>query len=285
MKVLRYQLAVLTAAVLTANVHLVKRTLRKVARFFGKESENRRDPDVIKADEPHIGGEVNASEETNVNKADALQLENGKKPNEECMVCCETTTKPIVPPQCKHTICPKCMRNFMFSTKQQQRFPAVCPASLNCQGRLEVEVLGDVLNAAEISDIYGQMIETKLLVSGNAFYCLRANCGQMLIVIGDPISNTSCPSCHIGLCAACKCVWHSNLTCQHYQRLPESERSPDDLALLQLVNQQRWKRCPRCKMIVSLTGGCNHVTCRCTHQFYYVCSADRAPNRRSCACK
>lgn len=32
--------------------------------------------------------------------------------------------------------------------------------------------------------------------------------------------------------------------------------------------------CPRCNVIVELESGCNHITCRCKHEFCYVCGLD-----------
>ncbi|KAI0662640.1 hypothetical protein C8Q70DRAFT_1089640 [Cubamyces menziesii] len=46
-----------------------------------------------------------------------------------------------------------------------------------------------------------------------------------------------------------------------------------DAALLALAEQTDWKRCPSCGHLIELTIGCYHMTCRCRHQFCYLCTA------------
>lgn len=57
------------------------------------------------------------------------------------------------------------------------------------------------------------------------------------------------------------------------QALPSrAEPNEAEQQTVQLANEQGWQSCQRCKQIVDLIpGGCNHMTCRCGHQFCYAC--------------
>ncbi|KAI0735374.1 hypothetical protein C8Q76DRAFT_712054 [Earliella scabrosa] len=53
-----------------------------------------------------------------------------------------------------------------------------------------------------------------------------------------------------------------------------------DHAVLTMAEDNGWKRCPVCGQIVKLVYGCNHMTCRCKHQFCFVCTR----TWRTCSC-
>ena len=44
-----------------------------------------------------------------------------------------------------------------------------------------------------------------------------------------------------------------------------------------LLDEKKWCRCSRCLVIVERTAGCDHITCKCGHEFCYQCGV---PSRR-----
>jgi hypothetical protein len=90
----------------------------------------------------------------------------------------------------------------------------------------------------------------------------------------------ACPQCTTLMCANCKSYNHVPLTCADYMALPESERNPGNLALLELSKREGYSRCIRCQTFVQLTQGCNHMTCLCGYQFCYLCRQ----KWRTCEC-
>jgi hypothetical protein len=81
----------------------------------------------------------------------------------------------------------------------------------------------------------------------------------------------ACPTCTTIMCANCKSHNHAPLTCTNFMALPESERDPGNLALLELSKQEGYSHCNKCQTFVQLEQGCNHITCVCGHQFCYPC--------------
>ncbi|KAI1798029.1 hypothetical protein LXA43DRAFT_1106215 [Ganoderma leucocontextum] len=114
----------------------------------------------------------------------------------------------------------------------------------------------------------------KLLDSFPKYYCPNPKCSALVQVdeeSEDP--QAECPSCDAVICVPCRVVWHDGMNCEEYQDLPLDERSPDDQKALQLAKAENWRRCPKCAIIVELTIGCNHITCRCKTEFCFKCGA------------
>ena len=47
-----------------------------------------------------------------------------------------------------------------------------------------------------------------------------------------------------------------------------------DQAFFQWLNAAKAKQCRQCKFWVQKNEGCDHMTCRCGHEFCYICGAD-----------
>ena len=76
------------------------------------------------------------------------------------------------------------------------------------------------------------------------------------------VTSSECPSCRRLFCAACKVVWHSGLSCEEFGKLGEDERAKEDLLMMQVAKEKKWRRCPSCKYFVEKREGCKHITCR-----------------------
>eukprot|EP00834_Sanchytrium_tribonematis_P007493 NODE_684_length_4771_cov_0.551156.p2 type:complete len:197 gc:universal NODE_684_length_4771_cov_0.551156:3401-3991(+) len=73
------------------------------------------------------------------------------------------------------------------------------------------------------------------------------------------------------MCIDCRVSWHRGYSCAEYQNLPPHLKSPEDIELLRLADHSSWKTCPKCKNMVEKREGCNHMTCVCKNEFFYMC--------------
>ena len=80
-----------------------------------------------------------------------------------------------------------------------------------------------------------------------------------------------CANCKVKYCLKCH-KSHPHLTCVEYFRTLQKE--DNETLFLQFANGSRFKICGRCGVWVEKQTGCNHITCRCGHQFCYVCGKD-----------
>lgn len=104
-------------------------------------------------------------------------------------------------------------------------------------------------------------------------YCAQPACSHFLGSTSNLARGLKCSLCNFNTCTTCKATSHDG-PCL-------AEPNEAEQQTLHLANEQGWQSCQRCKQIVDLIpGGCNHMTCRCGHQFCYACGQ----RWKSCRC-
>lgn len=71
-------------------------------------------------------------------------------------------------------------------------------------------------------------------------------------------------------------VYHVENTCDEIQaekKLKEINDNiqPEDDQLVEWAKKVGAKQCSKCKYWVHKSDGCDHMTCRCGHEFCYIC--------------
>ncbi len=87
-----------------------------------------------------------------------------------------------------------------------------------------------------------------------------------------------CDACNGRTCVTCMVVFHDGRTCREFGQ-EMRRRDGDSAASLQLI-ERVCSRCPKCRWPIEKAEGCDHMTCRCGHQFCYRCLADYGEIRR-----
>ena len=67
-------------------------------------------------------------------------------------------------------------------------------------------------------------------------------------------------NCKTALCARCDCAWHNNISCAEYQEKVNLNEQGAEQAFSNLMEKEKWCRCPKCGIVVERTEGCNHMT-------------------------
>jgi hypothetical protein len=109
----------------------------------------------------------------------------------------------------------------------------------------------------------------------NRLYCHNSTCSKF---IGPAVSTEReksarlCTQCWRTTCSFCKNASHaSHVPC-------ETDTAAQQV--LALGRQEGWQTCPSCHHMVELDTGCYHMTCRCRHEFCYLC----ARRWKECTC-
>ncbi|KAH7357382.1 hypothetical protein BKA66DRAFT_247383 [Pyrenochaeta sp. MPI-SDFR-AT-0127] len=162
-----------------------------------------------------------------------------------------------------HAYCRDCLnRLFESSVTDPSHFPPRC-----CSRILPLSSCMPFLPQDLISRFVGRREE---LETPNRTYCSSTECSKWIKpahIIGGV---ATCAVCSQKTCSTCKSKQHDGLC-------PEDK---DVKELMKVARQKRWQTCPKCKEMVELERGCNHITCRCRYEFCYVCVA----NWRTCKC-
>jgi len=97
-------------------------------------------------------------------------------------------------------------------------------------------------------------------------YCPNRSCSVFLFLdtikaIGE--NRFSCPSCGTVVCTAC--------TRRHEGSRHRCRLSSDAQVAKEIKDLHGYQQCYRCRSVVELDFGCNHISCRCGAEFCYVC--------------
>ncbi|KAF5368288.1 hypothetical protein D9757_010513 [Collybiopsis confluens] len=175
----------------------------------------------------------------------------------ECVICGDRfRASQIFQAPCEDRYCTNCLRELVQAClRDESLFPLRC-----CQKPLPVDEFET--KSIEFSTLPDQRI-----------YCSNPSCSRFLGSSEQGAgtsrqwsssSNINCVDCFSSTCKLCK------------QRSHPSENCAENTALIELkslAEQERWQTCPRCKRIIELRFGCNHMTCVCRTEFCYLCAA------------
>ncbi|KAI9842484.1 MAG: hypothetical protein M1838_003099 [Thelocarpon superellum] len=182
-------------------------------------------------------------------------------------VCCRDDfqrSKALHHLPCSHSYCDACLRVLVTQAMQDEsKMPPRC-----CKKAVPGAVVKTLLDAEE-----QQQFMKRVLQYGTPWehrmFCPNAGCGDFIPTqtIHDPQHplDVICTSCDTVACKQCRREAHVT-----------GEDCPADWeldAVLQMGENQGWRRCYKCRTLVELTAGCSHMTCRCKAQFCYICGS------------
>ncbi|URE23905.1 Phosphatidylinositol-4-phosphate 5-Kinase [Musa troglodytarum] len=180
-----------------------------------------------------------------------------------CKICMDTApaAEMFWSSNCSHSFCQHCLSRYIGAKVQENILTVKCP-EIECKGVLRPELCQDIVPADVFSRWETALCESMVLAS-QRFYCPFKDCSALMVDDGqETVRQSECPNCQRLFCAQCKVGWHSGLSCEEFKMLGTDERGRDDLMLMKIAKDKRWKRCPRCRFFVEKTQGCMHITCR-----------------------
>ncbi|KAJ9132512.1 RBR-type E3 ubiquitin transferase [Pleurostoma richardsiae] len=195
----------------------------------------------------------------------SLQAHASEKPVKivDCVVCMdELPSRKTAKLKCGHRMCNHCLkRSFKLSITDPQHMPPKCCTSDNIPLK-HVERLFDMTFKKNWNKKFAEYS------SRNRIYCPSRRCGEWIrpedTYHEDGRVVAKCGHCKTKVCCACNGKWHKSRECPGDD---ETNR------LLEQAKEEGWQRCYRCKAMVELKEGCNHMTCRCGAEFCMICGA------------
>ncbi|KAE8386426.1 hypothetical protein BDV23DRAFT_196444 [Aspergillus alliaceus] len=175
------------------------------------------------------------------------------QPHFECVACLEV--KPffdILTAPCSHHYCKACTdRLVRDSFVDESLFPPRC-----CRMPIPLPTLQAFLTKVSIRRFEEKEMEHN---DFNRTYCANPLCSRYILPNPVLLAIRTCPSCNMATCTTCKRQAHTGVCIK------------EEIEVLELAKREGWQRCARCRNIVELKNGCNHITCRCGFEFCYLC--------------
>jgi hypothetical protein len=233
----------------------------------GPESSRRNRELII----PPTAPAATSSDDDGLTIARSFLLELGGEFTDECVACFDTHLHKglVATLTCEHTYCYPCVAALcMTALSDEQLLPVRC-----CNQEMPSKVFQRALNEDQLREFETALVEHNC---ANRMYCPNPVCSIFIGERGVHVkASRTCDSCTVLYCASCGDAWHDGVC--------RKDRA-DEEELRTLAASEGWQQCSRCKQIVELVRGCNHMTCKCGFEFCYTCGAGWKPTRQ-CTCE
>ncbi|XP_019082714.1 PREDICTED: uncharacterized protein LOC104703067 [Camelina sativa] len=199
------------------------------------------------------------------------------KQGEVCVICLEETDdgRMFFTDKCSHRHCFSCVKQHV----EVKLLSGIVPTCLDygCKFELTLESCSKVLTS-KLIDMWKHKMKEDYIPAAEKIYCPYPSCSMLMsrteLSIEVEQSNVkSCVKCCGLFCVDCKVPSHTGLSCADYKKL-HPDPLVDDLKLKSLANDNMWRQCVKCRHLIELSDGCNHMTCRCGYEFCYQCGIE-----------
>lgn len=190
-----------------------------------------------------------------------------------CRVCLED--KPIKPlPCCKKAVCEECLRVYLSSQVQLGQVEIKCPITECFEFLEETTVIYNLTHEDSIK--YKYFLELGRIDSSTkpCPQCKHFTTFKKKGHVPTPSRSESkykiqCPTCQFVWCFKCHSPWHEGVNCKEYKK---GDKLLRHWASEIEHGQRNAQKCPKCKIHIQRTEGCDHMTCsQCNTNFCYRC--------------
>jgi hypothetical protein len=189
----------------------------------------------------------------------------------ECVSCLDDIPRKDAVGAICHHYCSRCFARLIETAiASQAQWPPKC-----CLNPVPFRTIAKY-TSADLFASYRTKAEEFQIPIESRLYCPEPDCGVWIRQEScDPARRTA--TCERGhrMCTMCRGPAHpvgsGGRTCP---------QDMDTLLADRLAEEEGWRRCVRCSVLVEHTEACRHMTCRCGAQFCYVCGAAW----HTCAC-
>ena len=247
-----------------------KASLTKISEFFNNYSKN------FIVDEAQFCANKESDMNEDYSEAVYQKIENFEQ-TYSCLLCYQEMDKSeiIFLNSCKDVYHVECFNKYLIFEISEKHLPLTCP---KCELVLLENDLRERLTYDEFYKYQRFSIEFVAEKYPNEYSCCPTpDCS--FIFLPNHETHFECPQCSKEYCLKCRVEYHKGITCEDYQIYYNGDS--EDLKFFIFVKGQKFKQCPQCKFWVEKAIGCNHMTCRCTFQFCYLCAA----KYKTCNCK
>ncbi|CAN4089192.1 unnamed protein product [Withania somnifera] len=213
------------------------------------------------------------------NKFRRVKREVGESSGTFCGICTNNklANEMFVTGNCSHCFCIGCTNKYVTRKILLENVSIIKCPHIACKAVIKPKLWREIV-PKEVLDRWENAPSESQLLGSLKLYCPYKDCSAMLVVDwSDNVIDSECPNCRRLFCAQCNVSWHEGLECKEFQRLGRSnDKGKEDMVLMRIANNKKWRRCPQCKSFAEKADGCLKLTCRCGHEFCYRCGMDKS---------
>ncbi|KAK9726851.1 hypothetical protein RND81_05G241600 [Saponaria officinalis] len=215
---------------------------------------------------------------TSEEKTQRRTLENGESSKTKaifCEICMEMKKSHetfVGLSKCNnHSFCNDCVTKYLTSKIKENISSVECPYP-KCSNLIDPQNCVNIL-PKELFIRWENALCEALILGSEKYYCPYKDCSALTVYDTAElvVEQSECPSCRRLFCARCRVKWHVGVTCDEFEKLKDDEREYDDLVVMKMAKDNKWRRCGSCSFFVEKSDGCLHMTCRCKYEFCYQC--------------
>ena len=188
-----------------------------------------------------------------------------------CVLCFETVRATEMRGlECRHMFCRDCYTSYLEEAVKGgvECIHTVCPES-TC-GLIVSEDLFRALLPSRLFERYHRFMVNSYIDRGqNVKWCPRPGCEYACEYPKNRARDVVCV-CGYSWCFKCGLEAHSPLDCETVAKWNAKNSSTDDTEWI----KANTKTCPSCRNPIQKNEGCMHMTCRCRHEFCWLCLGD-----------
>lgn len=206
----------------------------------------------------------------------------GPLPRFRCEICIEDKQVDgsyTLPCNDSHRVCQSCLGKWFdgqVDSKDELLKSLRCPLS-NCKMPIDPAEHIEMFRSCMSKDKFERLDTWLLHISTVQFN--HPSCEERVVVeVGDDATDLRCQQGH-GFCRDCQNGPHGGRTCQvRASEILQQEVDHQDDTVWEVELKNYWRPCPkRCKHggAVKDVVDCDHMTCKCGHEFCWRCGMDR----------
>ncbi|XP_019393748.1 PREDICTED: probable E3 ubiquitin-protein ligase RNF217 [Crocodylus porosus] len=191
----------------------------------------------------------------------------------DCRVCLRE--RPVQPlPCCKKAVCQDCLSRYLGSQVQLGQAEIKCPIT-ECSEHLDETTIlynlphDDIIKYKYFLELSRIDSSTKPCPQCKHFTTFRKRGHIPTPTKLENKYKIQCPSCQFVWCFKCHSPWHEGVNCKEYKK---GDKLLRHWASEIEHGQRNAQKCPKCKIHIQRTEGCDHMTCsQCNTNFCYRC--------------
>ncbi|XP_077990328.1 E3 ubiquitin-protein ligase RNF217-like [Glandiceps talaboti] len=199
-------------------------------------------------------------------------FEIGKPAETECQICLVVSDLHLRT-CCTMPVCDSCLQEY-FSVQVNQKIVKVPCPNPQCHAFVSRDEIIFHLDGTTREKFHRFLIEANK--EPHMKTCPR--CSHLFSLDKEIFAKTrmnmqeakvSCPECFLVWCFPCHAPWHEGISCREYKR---GDKLLKAWAREKSYGQNNAQRCPKCRVYIQRSSGCDHMTCkRCKTEFCYRC--------------